>query len=81
MTRLLELTNVLAVTVGIIPTIILSLCKCHLNFIYSRFDDDRESVSPLPVEEPVNQVARHLGRCRVQLEEPNIISWKHNFLS
>ena len=74
MTRLLELTNVLAVTVGIIPTIILSLCKCHLNCIYSRFDDDRESVSPLPVEEPVYQVARHLGRCRVQLEEPNIIS-------
>ena len=76
MTRLLELTHV-----GIIPTIILSLCKCHLNFIYSRFDDDRESVSPLPVEEPVNQVAGHLGRRRVQLEEPNIISWKHNIFS
>ena len=34
-----------------------------------RFDDGGEGPSPLPVDEPVDEVARHLGGCAVQLEK------------
>ena len=51
---------------------------CEYQMLYSRFDDDCESVSPLSVEEPVDQVAGHLRRSRVQMEEPHIISCKQN---
>ena len=55
MTRLLVLNNVWAKQLSFIHAGFLSLGKYHM--LYSRFDDDCESVSPLSVEEPVNQVS------------------------
>jgi hypothetical protein len=38
-----------------------------------RFDDDPERGLPLAVDEPVDDVAGHLGRVPVQLEEPVVV--------
>ena len=56
MTRLLVLNNVWAKQFSFIHAGFLSLCSKY-QMLYSRFDDDCESVSPLSVEEPVNQVS------------------------
>ena len=42
--------------------------------LYSRFDDRGQSTPPLPVQEPVHQVARHLGCAGVEAEEADVVS-------
>ena len=41
--------------------------------LYSRFNDDSEGRPPLPVNEPVYQVPRHLGGAAVQREESHVV--------